>query len=163
MKTLTMQKYKQFSLPKKIAGYAVGIIFCFLVPPLAPIALWAMFQTELNRRKSKITKTLNDWAVWNIDEARSLGIEPNFRLSINAGGFTGMYLDMTSFNCDSIFEEVFRKGAKNKTDASIEILSTIDVLNLKIKLESLNRYDGIGCAVVIVIFAAFFGMFFGII
>ena len=100
MNILKLRSYNQFSLSVKIIGYIIGFLFCIytfpLAPPFTPIVLWAMFQAEINRRKNKVMVKLNNWAVYNEDQAKLFGIEPNYVMAFDAKGITGMYLNITS-------------------------------------------------------------------
>ena len=133
-----------FSWPLRLTGYGVVILIGILILPFLPICLWAVYQTEINRRKTRHMMKLNDWAVYNPDKARSLGVEPNFRAAFNVGGLAGIYLDITAYNADPLFEQYVRNGGKI-TRGAVEDLAAEQIEFLLHKIKILDRWAYIGC------------------
>ena len=148
---MKMKRLSQnYSWPLRLTGYGLLLLLGIIVFPCLPIVIWALIQGEINRHKTKYMMKLNDWAVYNPDKARSMGIEPNFTAAFNVGGLAGFYLNVTSSNAEPLLEEYCRKGNKitgceipNLTDAELEFL--------KGKLKKFHSWDAVGCLVPVVV------------
>lgn len=143
LKNIIIRNYTHFTWPLRISGYILTISFCVIAPLFIPLFLWVFYQSELNRRKDVVMTKLNNWAIYNIDEARSMGIEPNFRKAFGAKGITGLYLDTTSYNADPTFEDYLKKGGKFPVKE--ENLSREDLLRLTNRIKRLEKGDFLGC------------------
>lgn len=139
-----------FSWPLRLTGYLLFILFGLLLLPFLPICIWAIYQMEINRRKTKYLMKLNDWAVYNPIKAKSLGVEPNYRAAFNVGGLAGLYLDLTSYNADPLLEEYCKSGGKI-TRGEVENLSAEQIEFYLLKIKVLDKFSYIGCFITILL------------
>jgi hypothetical protein len=139
-----------YSWPLRLTGYGLFLLIGVVLPFTAPLIIWALVQTEINRHKTIYMMRMNDWAVYNPDRARSLGIEPNYTAAFNVGGIAGAYLNITSYNSEPLLEEYCRKGNKI-TRSEMPNLTDDELTFLLRKINKFNSWDTMGCFVPIVL------------